>query len=163
LLCLLDADILVDRDFLQRNHARFADPGHAAHLPHTEMASLDQAASDWAIERRCGDRTAEAPLDGLRGLLLRDVPGACLWARSELYHRIGGFDERYVGWGGEDEDMLYRTAEAGSAVQFDDVFLHLAHRRPPMRNADGKPFNAHLRVGSWDGAAGWGEPTGPVS
>ncbi|WP_329055512.1 galactosyltransferase-related protein [Amycolatopsis sp. NBC_01488] len=155
-LCLLDADILVDRDFLARNHARFAEHGHDAHLPHTEMLSLDAPASHHLIEERCDRGTADVPLAGARGLLLRDVPGACLWIRPELYERVGGFDERYRGWGGEDEDMLYRVASAGSVIQFDDVFVHLAHRRPAMRREDGQPFNAQVPVGTWTGAQGYG-------
>src|SRR5205823_4699770 len=71
-LCVLDADILADRHFLERNHARFADPGHGVHLPHTEVLSLDFASSDRAIELRCAAGEAEAPLHDLRGLLLRD-------------------------------------------------------------------------------------------
>jgi len=162
-LCLLDADIIVDREFIERNHARFADPGHDAHLPHTEMLSLDAASSDRAIEERCGTGAPQAPLEGMRGLLLRDVPGACLWTRPEPFHRVGGFDERYRGWGGEDEDMLYRVAAAGAVTQFDDVFLHLAHRRPPMRTAEGKPFNAHVPLGTWTGRDGYGDLAGPVA
>ncbi|HEX4724619.1 MAG TPA: galactosyltransferase-related protein [Pseudonocardiaceae bacterium] len=161
-LCLLDADILTDREFLERNHARFADADNDAHLPHTEMLSLDRASSDWAIARRCVAGTASAPPAGLHGLLLRDVPGACLWTRPEIFHRISGFDERYQGWGGEDEDMLFRTTSAGSVIQYDDMFLHLAHRRPAMHRADGKPFNGHIDVGSWTGDRGYGDPTGPA-
>jgi hypothetical protein len=161
-LCLLDADILVDREFLARNHARFAGTGHDAHLPHTEMLSLDAPASDHVIEERCGRGTGDVPLAGARGLLLRDVPGACLWLRPELFEAVGGFDERYRGWGGEDEDMLYRVASAGSVVQFDDVFVHLAHRRPAMRRADGQPFNAHVPVGTWTGAQGYGSLDRPA-
>jgi len=162
LLCLLDADILVDREFLERNHARFADRELDAQLPHTEMLSMDQPSSDRAIQERCSAGTSEAPLTGVRGLLLRDCPGGCLWVRSEVFHRIGGLDERYRGWGGEDEDMLYRTAMAGALTQFDDVFLHLWHPRPAMRREDGEPFNAHITVGSWTGERGYGELSGPV-
>ncbi|HEX4703822.1 MAG TPA: galactosyltransferase-related protein, partial [Pseudonocardiaceae bacterium] len=162
-LCLLDADILVDRDFLERNNARFADADNDAHLPHTEMLSLNKDASDYAIGQRCAAGAAIAPLTGLRGLLLRDVPGACLWVRPAIFHRIGGFDERYQGWGGEDEDMLFRTTSAGSVIQYDDVFVHMAHRRPPMHRADGRPFNGHIDVGSWTGEFGYGDPTGPAT
>ncbi|WP_430787964.1 glycosyltransferase [Actinoplanes sp. G11-F43] len=162
-VCLLDADILADRDFLRRNLERFGDAGHAAHLPHTEMLSLDHAASDAVITQRCLAGRAEAPLGLARGLLLRDVPGACLWLRRTVFDEIGGLDERYLGWGGEDEDMLVRTSRAGATTQFDDVLVHLAHTRPAMRRADGRPFNAHLAVGTWRGTAGYGSLTGPAA
>ncbi len=160
LLCLLDADILADREFLERNHARFADAGHDAHLPHTEVLSLDEPSTHRLIGQRC--RSGDAPLAGARGLLLRDAPGGCLWVRTELFHKVGGFDERYSGWGGEDEDMLVRVAAAGTATQCDDVMLHTAHPRPPMRTSGGVPFNGHIPIGSWTGERGYGDPAGPV-
>ncbi len=159
-LCLLDADILADPEFLARNLARFDDPGHGAHLPHTEVLSLDPAASDALIARRCTGRSAS--LSMARGLLLRDVPGGCLWLRRSVFDRVGGLDERYLGWGGEDEDMLVRTALAGATTQYDDVVLHLSHVRPRMRRDDGEPFNAHITVGSWTGDAGYGALSGPA-
>lgn len=161
ILCLLDADIIADRWFVERNLARFATGDHDAHLPHTEMLSLDEGSTHRLINERCHAGAPQAPLSMARGLLLRDVPGACLWLRQKLFHSIGGLDERYSGWGGEDEDMLVRTSAAGATVQFDDVFIHLAHRRPKMRREDGQPFNAHLTVGSWTGQSGYGELTGP--
>ena len=84
-----------------------------------------------------------------------------MWIRSALFHRTGGLDERYAGWGGEDEDMIVRMAAAGSIARFDDVMVHLAHRRPPVRTSDGEPFDAHIPVGSWTGRSGYGVPTGP--
>ncbi|MBV1849426.1 glycosyltransferase [Catellatospora tritici] len=162
-LCLLDADILADRWFLERNLARFDDPLHDAHLPHTEFLSLDTASSDRLIAQRCFAATAAPPLAQARGLLLRDVPGACMWIRPELFHRIGGFDERYQGWGGEDEDIIVRATAAGTVVQYDDVLIHMAHLRPSMRNAAGQPYNGHLTVGTWSGANGYGELLAPAA
>lgn len=158
-LCVLDADILPDRDFLARNHTRFDDPDNDAHLPHTDLLALDVPASDTAIGRRCVAGESQAPLTTLRGLLLRDLPGACLWLRPEVFHRVGGFDERNRG--GEDEDMLVRVTRAASVVQYDDVFLRLAPRAPAMSQAV-EPFGDHFDTGSWTGAYGYGDPKGPI-
>jgi len=163
MLCLIDADMLVDREFVHRNAARFDDPAHDGHLPYLECLALDLDSSNHMIDRRCRAHDAAAPLDAARGLVLRHTPGGCVWTRSGLFHHIGGFDERYAGWGGEDDDMILRLGRAGSIARFDDVMLHLAHRRPAMQTAAGGAFNAHLPIGTWNPGDGYGRITGPVS
>jgi hypothetical protein len=170
LTCVLDADILVERSFVRVNSARFAG-GHDAHLPYLHMYSLDDPSSDRAIRARLGlgpgpgpgtSGAAEVDRAGLRGLLLRDTPGACLWARTAALCRIGGFDERFEGWGGEDDDVVARLRQSCDLIRYDDQLLHLSHPRPVMLRDDGALFNAHLadahRTGPWTGADGFGDP-----
>ncbi len=47
----------------------------------------------------------------------------------ELFRRIGGFDESYTGWGGEDNDLTKRCVAAGCRVQwlFESIAYHLDH------------------------------------
>jgi hypothetical protein len=98
----------------------------------------------------------------LRGLVLRATPGGCLWARTDALNRIGGFDERFEGWGGEDDDVVARLARTGRLVRFDDPLLHLSHPRPRMVRDDGAMLNAHLAQAhsddAWDGSEGYGDP-----
>jgi hypothetical protein len=181
LTCVLDADILVERSFLRVNAARLSGP-HDAHLPYQHMYSLDEPSSAHAIDERlglhssragsrpagsrpAGARTAGAAhvdAGGLRGLLLRETPGACLWARTELVAGLGGFDERFEGWGGEDDDVVARLRRNVRLVRYDDQLLHLSHPRPAMTHADGTLFNAHLadayQADPWDAATGFGDP-----
>jgi hypothetical protein len=163
LVCVLDADILVERSFLAVNLARFEAPGHRAHLPFRWSLSLDGPATRYAIRRRIADAAASVDVGRLRGLLLREPPGGCLWADSDLLHGIGGFDERFEGWGGEDDDVIGRVAEHTTLLRFDDALLHLDHPRPEMTREDGAPINAHL-LGShhgeqaWTGAHRYGDP-----
>jgi len=163
LACILDADILVERSFLAANLARFEASGHRAHLPYRWSLSLDGPATRHAIRRRLIDRAASVELDSLRGLLLREPPGFCLWAESDLLHGVGGFDERFEGWGGEDDDVTGRIARHTPLARFDDPMLHLDHPRPEMTREDGTPNNGHL-LGShlgeqaWTGAHGYGDP-----
>lgn len=161
LICVLDTDILADRRFLARNLDRMAaDPALSAFLPYRRMYCLDTESSAAAIRRRIEQGEGDVPLDEIRSLVLREPPGACLWVRAALFHEIGGFDERYQGWGGEDDDVVARLARAGRLTRFDDPLLHLAHPRPQM-TLDGTPFNAHIEPLSWTADAGYGDLRGP--
>ncbi|WP_016910046.1 galactosyltransferase-related protein [Streptomyces xiaopingdaonensis] len=148
-LCVLDADILVDRAFVARNVGRLSSGTHGAHLPFRWSLSLDAVSSRNAVELRTGQGAADVPEDVLRGLLLREPPGGCVWLRTETFHRVGGFDERYEGWGGEDDDFAARLAATDRLVRYDDQLLHLDHPRPLMVRDDGTPFNAHVEPMSW--------------
>lgn len=161
-VCVMDADILVDRDFVARNAARLRDGTHDAHIPFEILTAMDAPASSHAIRRRFAQGGPAVSMTQIRALLLRDVAGACLWARREFYERLGGHDERYEGWGGEDDDFLIRMRDAGEVLRYDDRLLHMAHPRPAMVDADGRPFNEHIEPGTWTAAHGFGRLTGPV-
>jgi GT2 family glycosyltransferase len=155
--CVLDADILVDRDFVARNTARLRDGEHGTHLPFRWSLSLDEPSTLRAIAQRIDARAADVPESALRGLLLREPPGGCVWLRTGVFHTIGGFDERYEGWGGEDDDVVARLAAAAPLVRYDDALLHLNHPRPEMTRSDGAPFNAHIEPMSWTPAHRYGD------
>lgn len=156
--CILDADILVDRSFVRRNVRRFLNHGHTAQICCARSLSLDASATAAALDRRCVHGAPDVPLDLLRGVLLREPPGGALWARGDALHRVGGFDERFEGWGGEDEDVVRRLAADGELRRWNDPLLHLDHPRPSMRTEQDLPFNAHIRMGSWTGAKDYGDP-----
>ncbi|MFD7706339.1 glycosyltransferase [Streptomyces sp. NPDC059786] len=156
-VCVLDADILVDRYFVARNTTRLHDSGHGTHLPFRWSLSLDEPSTLRAIAARVDAGAADVPESVLRGLLLREPPGGCVWLRTEVFHAIGGFDERYEGWGGEDDDVVARLAAAAPLVRYDDALLHLNHPRPEMTRSDGAPFNAHIEPMSWTPAQSFGD------
>ncbi|MGW0563130.1 glycosyltransferase [Streptomyces sp. NPDC003016] len=156
-VCVLDADILVDRFFVARNTARLRDGGHGTHLPYRWSLSLDAPSTLRAIALRNDDGAADVPASVLRGLLLREPPGGCVWLRTDVFHAVGGFDERYEGWGGEDDDVVARLSAAASLRRYDDALLHLDHPRPEMTRDDGAPFNAHVEPMSWTPAHGYGD------
>ncbi|MFD4024087.1 galactosyltransferase-related protein [Streptomyces sp. NPDC058576] len=156
-VCVLDADILVDRHFVARNTARLRDGEHGAHLPFRWSLSLDGPSTLHAIGLRNDRGAANVPDSVLRGLLLREPPGGCVWLRTDVFHTVGGFDERYEGWGGEDDDVVARLAAAAPLERYEDALLHLDHPRPEMTRDDGLPFNAHIEPQSWTQEHGYGE------
>ncbi|MBB1242901.1 glycosyltransferase family 2 protein [Streptomyces durbertensis] len=140
LVCVLDGDILVDRDFVARAVERFRQPGTQAHWPFEDMLFLDAAASAQAVRARCLDGAPDPGQDRLRGVHLRRPPGGCVWLREDLFTRIGGMDERFCGWGGEDQDFVWRAERYGPMDRHRDPLVHLHHDRAAHRGDDGTPF-----------------------
>ncbi|MFC8849480.1 MULTISPECIES: glycosyltransferase [unclassified Micromonospora] len=156
-VCVLDADILVDRDFVARAVNRFQVPGTQAHWPFEDMLFLDAASSLSAVHRRCLDGAAAVDQAAARGVVLRRPPGGCLWLRESLYRRIGGMDERFCGWGGEDQDLVWRAERYGPLDRHQDPIVHLDHQRSPHRGEHGVPFYAEISFCSWPCDAEFGD------
>jgi hypothetical protein len=136
-ICILDADVLVDREFVERNAARFRRPGTGGHLTYRNMLCLDAPATSRAIRERLHRREGQASPDHFRGFLLRRPPGCCVWVRSAAFSRIGGMDERYEGWGGEDYDFLHRLDLDTPLDSYDDWLLHMQHPPSAFIREDG--------------------------
>lgn len=154
-LCILDADVLADRNFIARNAARFQNPGTGGHLPYRDMLCLDPAASSFAISERLSRNVSEIHPGHLRGFLLRRPPGCCIWVRMATFQRIGGMDERYQGWGGEDYDFAHRLDFEAPLDTYDDWLLHMYHRPAPMPGPYEQSANARIPSLSW-------RPTEPI-
>ncbi|NSC24951.1 glycosyltransferase [Streptomyces albus subsp. chlorinus] len=130
LICVLEADILVDRGFVERAVERFRVPGTQAHWPFEDILYLDGASSHQAVTERCLEGRAAVERDALRGVFLRRSPGACVWLRESLFTRIGGYDERFTaGWGGADNDFAWRADLHGGMDRYRDRMVHLHHAR----------------------------------
>ncbi|MFI6470209.1 glycosyltransferase [Streptomyces sp. NPDC050516] len=157
-ICVLDADILTDRDFIARNAARFQQPGTGGHLTYRNMLSLTAPATSHAIRQRVQHQEETADIHAMRGFVLRRPPGACVWARSSAFHRIGGFDERYEGWGGEDNDFVYRMDFSAAFDKYDDLLFHMNHPPAAVLKENGELVNAHIPGLSWKPA----EPIGRI-
>lgn len=99
------------------------------------------------------------------GVAIAPEPGL-FWSlafavRAETYDRLGGFDEGFVGYGGEDTDLAFRAAAAGVQILFqgEGYAFHQRHAAcdPPLTHCADIVRNAlrfHARHGVWP-MRGW--------
>jgi hypothetical protein len=58
-------------------------------------------------------------------------------------------DERFEGWGGEDNDFAYRMDINSPFDSYDDRLLHMAHPPASVLDEDGELPNAAIPGLSW--------------
>jgi GT2 family glycosyltransferase len=64
--------------------------------------------------------------------IMQNAQGGSIAARRDAYLDIGGFDDTFVGWGGEDNDFWDRAETTGKAYHFGYLpMIHLHH--PPQK------------------------------
>lgn len=132
-LCFLDADILPDADFIRRCAANVDGRRVSAMVPYSDMFCLDEDCSVALASNETSDG------EWVSGYLIRHPPGACLWLTTDAFARSGGFDERFVGWGGEDRDYFNRLDAQVGISRLPDLLIHLQHERPIVREDRRKP------------------------
>jgi hypothetical protein len=106
--------------------------------------ALARAREGWAFQQLkrftfyLGEHDSAALFAG--GPLRTDVPstvvqnlhGASIAASREAYFEIGGFDESFLGWGGEDNEFWDRAETTGRVYAFGYLpFIHLWHAPQP--------------------------------
>lgn len=166
-LLFLDGDCLLPRDHVAVHLARcqegVATGGDCARLSEEQSRSIDPSALDQAAVRRlipAAERQAlRRRLRKWRWYSLIRHPtkprlvgnNICIHRRD--YERVNGFDERFVGWGQEDDDITLRLRTAG--VRLETVLdrtcsLHVWHPTDPSATSrwrDGANVAYFLRRG----------------
>jgi glycosyltransferase involved in cell wall biosynthesis len=140
-LVFADADILVNRDHLAQSLALCArtrggpPDGNGCEVvrPWSDIVDLtDDETADLAGGRL---DLSQVELGARRGAgRPGEYPPLCGGAyviRREVYERLGGQDERFFGWGGEDDAMSIKVARLCGRVArvHDSAAFHLHHPR----------------------------------
>ncbi|GLZ40553.1 glycosyltransferase [Actinokineospora sp. NBRC 105648] len=124
-LVFLDADTVPGPDFLAaltQRVARCPDVLAVGRREHRDLSALHPGADPstapalpapaWLVE---GYR-ASGNLLHTDGRGFRYVISAVLACRASLFTDLGGFDERFTGYGGEDWDLAYRAWNSGAVL-----------------------------------------------
>ncbi|NTF59387.1 hypothetical protein G6K93_31295 [Agrobacterium rhizogenes] len=137
LLCILDSDAYLDQAFIDICLTAMLSRSARALMPFRDMFFLDVQCSALLRSRSVED------MGTLTGYLTRNSPGGCIWVTSDIFEHVGGFDEGFAGWGGEDRDFYNKVAALVPIIRLPGVFLHLFHERAPEIHAWAQ------NVGSW--------------
>jgi GT2 family glycosyltransferase len=157
-LVFLDIDCIPTPD-LVADYARFAEEFDGLLMGEVMYLPGGATAGDWsydgfaAVAQRHSDRRGPPP-QGLE--ICADY--RCFWSlnfamRRATFLAAGGFDERYVGYGGEDTDFGKTLDQAGIPIAWIKGGLayhqYHPHHMPPVHHIDSVVRNAELFERKW--------------
>jgi GT2 family glycosyltransferase len=124
---IVDADITITPDQLRAGVERAQQTGRMV-LPYKVRRSVNRTGT-------------EQILNGYRGSWARWVEETQEWNVSTvvivprpLWDAVGGFDERFIGWGGEDEAFHAACLALAGVDRLDGDTWHLWHPKDPSRD-----------------------------
>jgi hypothetical protein len=136
----IDADVFLRKSFVEKAVERAAETGLVV-WPHRRWRGLDEVSTRRVVDDR-RDFGPEIDREDMDLLVERTNPlswSCCIAIPRAAWDRLGGFDERFRGWGWE--DMAFQCAVVGLVgyERLDSDVYHLWHPRSEERIEKGKP------------------------
>ncbi len=138
-LLLHDNDMLVPADYLSRIIQRLS-LGYAVVNPKRFIFYLSRQHSEAMLAgtSTAVERAPEAIVQNLEA-------GGSMAITRQGYEQIGGMDENFVGWGGEDNEFWDRCLTLPTWIWGYEPIVHLWHRAQPLKQQDLNPNLDRLR------------------
>lgn len=132
-LLLHDNDMLVPAGYARRLLERIAR-GYAVVNPKRFVFYLDEVHSARVLagSQDYAERPTEAIVQNLEA-------GGSMAITAEAYAAIGGMDEGFVGWGGEDNEFWDRCLTRPTWTWGYEPIVHLWHRGQPLKHQQDNP------------------------
>ena len=145
-LALADADILVDTNVVQACFDECREKFDAIN-PFSNLIDLDAERTE--AFRHNGDLIAQQ-----HEVMNRDYKGEYLCfcggiyvIRKSSYLRLGGQDERFLGWGGEDDAMSVKISLLNqTATNRSGLAYHLFHEPPSAQVQNDPDYHRNIRL-----------------
>jgi hypothetical protein len=128
-LIIADADSFVPLAQVQAAVASALRVGWAAPASHVYRLSREASAATLAADPAAADVAPDLSLDPGRPVHDLMPGGGIVVVRRDVWELVGGFDPRFIGWGGEDWALgaAIRTLTGSYATQVPGPYFHLWH------------------------------------
>lgn len=134
-LAFIDCDLILDPDTFVAAQQQVPKVGSAAHCLVYRMNK--RLVPDHSAYEKIWDDRASFQSLWKCGELETSGRGGFFYISRKLFYSIRGYDERMVGWGGEDDDLYTRLTDAGHRIvhlspECGIYAVHQWHRHKPQ-------------------------------